>query len=486
MTTTTSSTSSSSAFSSLGTGSGLDLTTLLSNLVAAERAPQQTLITQKQTSVSTTVSALGTLKSASSSLQDALSALKDAKAFSNRTATSGDTSVFSVAADSTADISNYTIGVLNLAAANKIASGNFATPSTVVGTGKLTVSVGGNAFDVTIDNTNNTLAGIRDAINGAAGNTSVKASILTVSDGNGGTVSKLTLAANITGANSQIAISTVDSDGNNTDGAGLSQLYYSKSDVTSYPANTHFTEVNAAKDAVITIDGFQATSSTNVFSSAIPGVTITALKGDPQNPPSASLSVAADKNSVKTAIQKFVSAYNSYAFTYNQLTSYDQTTGTAGPLLGNGSVSLLSGRIRQGLTNAVSGAPSDFNSLTNIGITTNSDGSLSINDTKLSAALSNRFTDVATLFSGTQGVAGRLYSQLNDALSTTGLFQNTQNTLQKQLDNLTKQQSALDTRMAALETTYRTQFSALDTIVAQLKQTGNFLTQQFAKTTSTS
>jgi len=475
--------------SALGSGSGLDLTSLLSQMITAEKQPQIDLITQQTTKVSTTISALGALKSAASSFQSALSDLKDPKFFTGHTATSGDTSMFSVTADGTADAGNYSISVLNLASANKIASGNFTGPDAVVGSGKLSISVGDEAFDVDVSSDDNTLGEIRDAINNAPNNTGVKASLLTVSDGNGGTATKLVLTAKDTGANSQISVSVADDDGNNTDGSGLSQLYYSKSDAD----NSHFSEVNPALDAKITIDSFTATSSTNDFKDAIAGVTITALKpvvDSDKNPTSADLNIAVDTNSVKTAIQKFVTAYNAYAGTYNTLTSYTAASAgqaaTAGPLLGNSSANLLNTRLRQGLTNSVTDATPNFNSLAAIGITTKADGTLEIDDTKLSKALSGNMDDIAKLFSGDNGVAGRLDKQLSDSLSSTGLFQNTQNTLQSQLDDLQKQATDLDTRMDAKEASYRAQFTALDSLVAQLKQTGNFLTQQLSNTSSSS
>lgn len=471
----------SSSISALGTGSGLDLSTLLTNLVTAERAAPQKIITQKQTAVNTTVSALGALKSAASSLQDAFEALKDVKAFNARTATSSNKDLFTVSASSDADIGSYSIGVINLASANKVASGNFATTATDVGTGKLTIAVGDQAFDLTIDDTNKSLAGIRDAINNAPGNTKVKASIMTVSDGNGGTTNKLVLAAKETGASSQISVTVTDSDGNNTDAAGLSQLYYSKADTT----NNRLTEISAAKDAKITVDGLEFINKSNVFTEAIPGVTITAVKGatDPAAVELSSLAVTFDKDSVKNTLKDFVKAYNAYAFTYNQLTSYDKEKDVAGPLLGNSSVGLLATKIRQGLINPVAGAPADLNSLSSLGITTAADGTLKIDDAKLDKALTTRLDDVSKLFTGDNGIAGRMYKSLGDSLGSTGLFQNTQNTLQKQLASLTKQQTALDARMVAREAYYRAQFTALDTIVAQLKQTGNFLTQQFAPKT---
>jgi flagellar hook-associated protein 2 len=327
------------------------------------------------------------------------------------------------------------------------------------------------------------LAGIRDAINNSPDNKSVKASLLTVSDGQGGTATKLVLTSTKTGADSQISITAADADGNNTDAAGLSQLAYTKDDATT---GAYFSEVKAAKDAKITLDGFEVSSATNEFKDAIQGVTITALSeaksGD--DPPTADLTVGVDTSSVKTAINKFVTAYNSYIFTYKQLTSYNAQTEVAGPLQGNSSIANLGSRIRSGLSNAVVGAPNDFNSLANLGITTNADGSLKVDDTKLTAALKNRLPDVATLFSGTNGVASRLDTQLTDILGTGGLFANSQKTLDTQLKNLDKQQTALNDRMTKLEASYRAQFTALDTLVAQLKQTGNYVNSQLAALSS--
>ncbi len=476
-----SSTGATGLISALGTGSGIDLSGLLTKILDAEKAPRQNVITQRQTQTKTTISAWGTLKSSVSSLKDAASALKDPTLFTKRAATSSNNTAFTVSADATAEAANYTIGVLNLASTNKIASGNFASPGTVVGNGTLTITSGTTSFDVTIDGTNNSLAGIRDAINKATGNTSVKASVLTVGDGLGGTVSKLTLTANNSGSSAQIGISVADgSDVSNTDNLGLSQLYYSKADLV----NTQVKEVNAAKNALITIDGFQASSASNVFKDSITGVTITAVKGDPLIPPTGTLAVAVDTASIKTAVQKFVSAYNAYAFTYNQLTSYDSKTNVGGPLLGNASVGLLSSSIRQGLTNAVAGSASDLNALSNLGITTTADGALTINDTKLSSALNTKLSDVSKLFSGDLGIAGRLNTKLTDALSDKGIFKNSQTTLDAKLKDLDKQQVALNKRIAGLEVSYRAQFSALDTIVAQLKQTQTYLTQQLASTNS--
>lgn len=481
-TTSTGSTTSSSTtgtISSLGSGSGLDLSGLLTKLVDAEKAPQQAIIDQKTASVKGSISALGTLQSKLTAFQTALSNLKDTSDFNSKAATSSDTSLFTATAVATADVSSYKIGVISLAQANKVASGNFATQDTQVGSGTLTVGVGSKSFSVNITaGVNDSVAGIRDAINASASNTGVKASLLTVSNGSGGTAVKLVLTSTSTGAANQISVGVTDSDGNNTDTSGLSQLYYSKSDAV----NSRLSEVNAAQDAQITVDGFTATSSTNTFSNTIPGVTITALKGaaDPLNPPPpAQLSVSVDTSAASKAIQSFITAYNDLADTFTSLAGYDSTTKTAGPLFGDSSVALIQSRIRQAISSPVTGAAGDLNSLSLIGITTNADGSLSFDANKFATSTDGRFTDLGKLFSGTTGVAGQLNGLINDFTTTGGALKAHQQSLTDQLKQLSDQQTTLNARIADFQARYQAQFAALDKIVQQLNQTSSYLTQQF-------
>lgn len=475
----TGSTSSSTTgtISSLGSGSGLDLSGLLTKLVNAEKAPQQAIIDQKTATTNASISALGTLQSKLAAFQTALANLKDSNDFNNKTATSSDTSLFSATAVSTADVGSYAISVKTLAQANKVASANFADQTTSVGSGTLTIGVGGKSFNVTVTaGTNDTVAGIRDAINQASDNTGVKASLLTVSNGAGGTAVKLVLTSTSTGAANQISVSAADSDGNNTDAVGLSQLYYSKTDAAS-----QLSQVNAAQDASITVDGFPATSSTNTFSSTIPGITITALKGatDPLNPPSAQLSIATDTSAIAKSVGDFVTAYNDLASTFTQLAGYDSTSKTAGPLYGDSSVSLIQSRIRQALSNSVGGAASDLNNLAQIGITTNADGTLAFDTTKFSTATNSRISDLGKLFSGTTGIAGQLDTLITQFTSTGGTLKAHQQALNDQLSKLSDQQTALNTRIADYQARYQAQFAALDQIVQQLNQTSSYLTQQF-------
>ncbi len=459
------------AITSVGTGSNLGLEDLLTQIVNAERTPAETRIKAKQTTINANISALGALKSTISDLQASLAKLKSPSFFNARSAVAGDTSVISATATSSANPGAYAIEVIDMAKAHKVASTDFATAATTVGSGTLNITLGTSSFDVTITaGENDTLAGIRDAINNASGNGgNVQASILTVSDGLGGTASKLVLTSAKSGASNAISVAvTADADGVDNDNAGLSQLI-----------SANLSQIDPAQDAKITIDGFAATSSTNQFTNAIEGVTINVLKEDPNDValPS-SLTVATDKTGVKTGIENFVANYNALVTIFNTLTNYDPSTQTRGLLSGDSSVSVMEAQIRRIMKDVVSGGADGLSSLADIGISTNRNGSIALDDLKLSNALSTRFDDFDELFTGDNGIATRLDKLATQLLGSGGVFATRESSLNEQMSKTQDQQTALAVRLEKLEARYRAQFSALDILISQLNQTSSFLTQQ--------
>lgn len=462
------------AITSVGTGSNLDLEGLLKQIIDSEKAPAENRLNLKQTTLKATISALGSIKSTLSEFQASLTKLKSANTFTGRTAVAGDNTLISATAAPGADIGAYAIEVLDMAKAHKVASANFASASTQVGSGTLTIGQGAGSFDVTITaGENDTVAGIRDAINNAAGNTGVRASILTVSDGMGGTASKLVLTSSKTGAANAITVAVSgDGDGIDNDNLGLSRL-----------ASANLSQIDPAQDARITIDGFEATSSTNQFSNAIENITINVLKEDPNDQPLAtSLTVAVNKAGVKTAIEDFVANYNALTTIFNTLTNYDPSTQTRGLLSGDASVSVMENRLRRIMSDTVAGAAEGMNSLADLGITTNRNGSIALDDAELSNALSTRFDDLANLFTGDNGIAQRLDKLSTELLGSGGVFTTRETSMQAQLDKIEEQKDALNTRLEKLEARYRAQFSSLDILVSQLNQTGDFLSQQLEAT----
>jgi flagellar hook-associated protein 2 len=306
------------AIRSPGITSGLDVNGLVTQLVAAERAPAAQRIQRQETKLATQISALGALRGSLANLQASVNPLKTESAFQTRTVDSSNSGVVTGTATSTAASGSFAIEVRQIASAQKIISNAIAGgASAAVGTGTLTVSMGGSAFDVIIDGTNNSVNGIRDAINGAANNTGVRASIINTTDG-----ARLVLTARDTGAANTIRVTQAGGDG------GLAAIVYDPPTTTG-----NFTELEPAQDALIRVEGFDATSTTNTFTGAIDGVTINAVGAAPGS--IQTLVVGNDQKATTERIQKFVNDFNSTANTLAALRRYNPTTREAGPLLGD-------------------------------------------------------------------------------------------------------------------------------------------------------
>lgn len=448
--------------SSPGLGSGLDINSLVTQLVAAEKAAPQAQITRAQSSTVTTISALGQLKGALATFNTALNPLKDLGNFTARTATSSEPEVFSASADATAAAGNYDIEVLQVASAHQIKSTAFASGAgQVVGSGTLTITAGTKTFQVAIEPAKNTLAGIRDAINQATGNTdTVRATIINATDG-----AHLVLSATATGAANAITVSQAGGDG------GLAALEYNPS------LTTHYTQGRPAQDSIVAVQGFTTHSDTATVANAIDGITLTLLKDDVGEVHT--LTVATDKTSVQTRIKQFVDQYNSMEKTLAGLRAYDPTTKKAGPLLGDAMLRGIESDIRNKLTD-VNGGSSVFKTLASIGITTQKDGTLALDNTKLNTALESNYDEVAKLFASDSGVATRLSNILTPQLAADSALDLRNDGLNKKSVDLQKQQSDLEARMVDVEARYRKQFTALDSLLSNLQNQSTFLTQQLS------
>jgi len=467
------------SITSIGVGSGLDLENLVTQLIDAERAPTESRLDLRQAEAQASISAFGSLKGALSGFQTSLADLKDLTGFQGRATSVSDETLFSATATSQAAVSSYSINVLNLAQNHKLVSGDFASPSDIIGTGSLTLEVNGNAFSVDVGT--GSLTEVRDAINDAVDNTGVTASILTVDDGVGGTVSKLVFTASESGEDNEIKITVADDDLGNDDNTGLSQLFFEQGNV-----NSQLNEIDVAQNARITVDGFTVSSNTNIFSGAIEGVSITALKAseDPVNNPPDSLSVSLDKTAVSAEVTKFVAGYNSLKAIFNQLTGFDVGTGTAGLLNGDSTVRTLEGQLRRILSNPVSGVSGTLDTLTELGITTDDSGQLTIDQSTLDSAIDNNFDAIGELFTGSEGIATRLDKLASDYLSSSGQIKVREDGLDAELDEIAEKRDDLAFRLSNLETRVRQQFAGLDILISQLNSTGSFLTEQLKNTSA--
>ena len=245
---------------------------------------------------------------------------------------------------------------------------------------------------------------------------------------------------------------------------------------------SNYTQNAAAADASFSIAGVPYTSSSNSVSDAISGVTLNLLgvtgTGTGSVPASVNITVGSDTSTVETNIQSFVTAYNTLQTALAGLGSYDSTTGTAGALLGNPVLTGVQNQIHRALYSQV--GASNYNTLASVGITTNADGSLSVNSARLQSALSTNFPAVSQLFSGTNGVATQLNSQITHALSSTGSIASYATTLTQQNTALQDQTTQLDTQMAALSASLTQQYASLNTLLSSLQSTSAYLTQAFA------
>jgi flagellar hook-associated protein 2 len=445
-----------------GIGSGLDIAGLVQSLVRAEGQAQASRLERREAGFQARLSAYGSFRSAVEELRSALEPLKTLSRFQGRAVTSGNQDIVTGTAGTTAAPGSFAIEVVRLAAAQKLRSGVFAAETTAVGTGMLVVTTGGKSMTLTIDSTRGTLAGIRDALNGASDNPGVTASIVTGTAG-----AQLVLTSRSTGAGNAITVTQSGGDG------GLASLVYD-------PANSilNLTEVSAAQDASILVDGVEVTSATNSFGSAISGVTIDATGVSTVGEPT-TLTIAYDTTGARSKIDEFVGAYNSLVDNLRALASYDPETKVAGPLLGDATYRDFSESVRRLMSTATSGLGVSFATLAELGISRKLDGTLEVNDTKLTAALTSDFDGVGRFFSAAgEGVATRMDTLLERYVTAGGALDTRIKGLQQSIDGIGDEREALQARLTAYEARLRTQFNALDSLVARLRSTGDYLTQQ--------
>lgn len=462
------------AITATGSGSGIDIELLVEKLTQAEREPVENRLNLRQVQIEADVSAFKTFKTALSDLKASLSGLTSLSSFAVRSATSSNEDIFTASASSAAVPGTTSIMVKELASAHKLVSGDFADGDSAVGQGDLTISVGSDSFSLLIDSSNNTLSGIRDAINDASDNTGVTASILTVDDPMtpGSTVSKLVLTSDNTGEDNAITVTVAnDADADDTDNVGLSQLVYD-----TVGGTTNLTQLTEANDALIEVDGFEASSSTNTFTGVLPGVTINAASVDTDT--AYTLTVGLDKSAVKEKLNELVKGLNAYKTTYDFLTEVDLDSKESGLLTGDSTARTINNQINSSISSVVSEGTDIYSTLASIGIERTREGDFELNDDVLDEALNTNFDEVAELIAGDNGIAGQLEDKLDSFLQSGGIISSVNNTFDSQLTDIQEQREALDRRIDSVEKRLRQQFTNMDIIVAQFNNTGDFLTQQ--------
>lgn len=464
-----------------GIGSGLDVDSLVNQLISAQSGPLNALSSKAQ-KVQSNISSIGTLKSAYSTFQSALQGLTSSgasTALMGLQASSSDSAIATGSIKGVASAGSYAITATTLASAQSlVSSAGKSSASEVVGGGTLSISLGsitGGSLDaatgqytgaafaaasetpvkVTIK-PGSTLSEIASAINSSA--SGVKASV--VFDGS---KHLLTLSSAQTGAKSAIKISS-------TGDAALSAL------VDQDPAGAqNFKQINAPKDLAATINGIPVTSSSNTLDANVEGLTATFSKLG-----SATITVSQSSTAVGSAMSAMISSWNTLNTLSKNLTSYNPETKVAGPLQGDSLASGALSQLRSSLFgSSFAGANPAYNTLLSIGVSVDSKGVASVDNAKLAAALKADPQAAQKLFASASGDATKAANSLLGSLTGTAGFQSRIDGLNSQLKVISKQQEGMRTRLESDRKNLLAQFSSLDTMVSKFNNVSTFLNQQF-------
>ena len=458
----------------------LDVPTLVSQLMAVERRPIDKL-NARISSYETRISSFGTLSSLVSSFQTAAKTLN--ASLQKLATTPSDPSVLSATAGSTAVPGTYAVNVSQLAQSQSLVAAGRTSSTAAIGNGTATTvtfdlgaisggtltngvysgaaftSNGSGTASIAIDGSNNTLEGIRNAINSAA--TGVTATI--VNDGSG-TPYRLALSSSNSGVGNSLKITT-----SGGDGAINNLLGYD-------PAGTqNLTQTLAAQNAKLTVNGIAITSASNTVGEAIQGVTLT-LKNTTATP--ASLTVARDTPAINTAASGFVDAYNALASQIKSRSAYGTGTAGAGSLAGDGTLRIMQDQLRGIFNTPASGGT--LTSLAQVGIAFQKDGSLLLDSSKLDSAIAANFSDASNLFSSSTGYATRLEAWAKSALAAGGLIDTRTQSLNKYVKDQNEAVDRLENRMSALEKKYTIEYTNLNRLLSSMNSTSTFLTQQLS------
>lgn len=447
--------------SSPGIGSGLDVSSIITQLMAIERQPLKQLETA-ESKIQSQISEVGKIKSALSKFRDLAAKLASTDFWKTTTGTSSNSAV-SITTSSTASPAQFEVSVGTLAKAQTIAAPAVASSTATLGSGTLTIqrAGGGDPFDVTIEATD-TLAGIRDKINAAGAG--ITASIL--NDANG---ARLVMRANATGTDN--AFSTTVS------GTGLDGLAF---DHVSQTGGA--TPAQAATNATATINNLPVSSQSNTLTDVLDGVTLT-LNAETAAP--VTVDVKSDKDALKKTLTDFAAAYTDLAKLIATGTKYDAAAKKAGPLQGDSAIVGLQTQLRA-MVGASSGASTAFSRLSDIGMEMQQDGSLTVNGTKLDKALSN-LSEIRALFSNSSltdpsldGFGKRFRVVASNILGIDGSLTSRTDGLNEKLKRNQKQQDRLEERLAQTQKRLEKQYTALDTQLGKLNGLSNYVTQQVA------
>jgi flagellar hook-associated protein 2 len=469
--------------SSIGIGSGIDINSIITQLVAVERSPL-TQLQKEASSLQTRLSTYGQMKSGLATLRDAAAALTRASTWGATTGSSSDAAAVSVSTNATTRPGSYAIEVQRLASAQSNATRVYASVDSLVGEGSLRIELGtwgagqtsftpkagATAVDISVGPPAESLAQLRDKIN--ASNAGVTASVLTDASG-----ARLVLRSSATGEANGFRIGVNDADGNNSDGLGLSALAFDPS-----AGILTMAQALAAANASASLNGLPISSSGNTLSEVLDGITLTLGKVT-----AAPVQVDAkpDDAAIRKALETFVTAYNDLNKLVTEQTKYDAASKTAGVLQGDSAAVSIRAQMRA-LLAGNSGASAKFTRLAEVGLDVQSDGSIKLDDGKLGNGIAN-LAEMAKLFSNNDlltpannGFAIRLRAFADQLLGVDGSISSRSEGLRKRIDLNQDRQERLNDRIEMIEKRLRAQYTALDRQMASLNSLSNYVTQQIS------
>ena len=450
---------------SLGVGSGLDLTGLLDQLQEAERGKLAPITRQKEQQQDK-ISAYGQLQTSLNSFQDAVAKLNDPKLYQSLSANvRGD--AIKATASASALPGSYRVEVSQLATSGTLASTRVTDRDTALdlqGATAIRLEFGGaDAVDIDIA-PGSSLSAIRDAIN-ANKDAGVNATI--INDGQG---YRLALSSKNTGADASIAsFSFVDTS-------------QSPEVTVAGPFAEDAATKRAGEDAVLTVNGIAISSANNQIEGAIQGVTLNLAELSIADGETATSTVNVERDTLKQreAINDFVKAFNDLKGTIAKLTSFTGDSETAGELVGDSTVRTIESRLRSVLTGGVEGG--ELGTLNQLGITLQRDGKLAVDDDKLSDLVANNPQALSDFFAGDKkenGLAGKLSKTIDQMLSNNGVVKLAISGAENRVKSLDERFERMEVTIERTMSRYRSQFGQLDSMIAQMNSMSSYLTQQF-------
>lgn len=415
---------------------------------------RQSMLTNQTNAAAATAKGLNTLGSALSAFQSSLASLTGVnKTIAANSAVFGDTTIASATANSTAAAGSYAFFVEKIATSHKISYGGL---SDFAGGGSLTLASGSNSFDIDLSGkTTWTVRDLAAAINGNANNTSISASVVTTGTG----VSELVLTSKATGATNAITV-TPSGAGSGIDASLATKLGAAPN------------ELAKAEDAVLRVGsatGTAITQASNTFN-VIDGVTVTLTKAQAAGSAPVTLTVASDASKTSANAQAFVDAYNKLKSAIDALVSpADPSNGSAaGAFAGDSGVRALRDRLVSTLRGTAGSTLASF------GITANRDGTLGLDNARLTKALATNPTGLDTLIGSTAtGGASGIAAQLDSYLklwnnSANGQIQARKDAVSKLQTDLADRQTALDKQYDSAYARYLAQFTQLQTVQSNM------------------